>query len=180
MNVSNNLTFPDDIPVPDHGELKAFKQQIWHNSEICNWCYSRIRSVGPVVKRELSESGDRRLRDGPPLRLDVNAWHERTATGSQEHTRWDHNRRHGTCFCLECGSDGAAPSHTRSLDDLAACGQRIVEYLTQQTPYRADSQRFADVLDKLSSIDENAGYGTEKLAAATALATTHQRQIAQI
>ena len=174
MNVSENLTFPDGLECPDNGDLEVFRKQIWENTEVCNGCFQRIRSVGPKVERQLGESGDRRLRDGPPLTLEVNEWHERTEQATQEWTPWDHNSRYGTCFCVDCGSDGAARDDTLSVNELTRCGRRIVRYLCQHTAYHADSETFGRVLGKLCRIDENAGYDTEKLAVATVYATSRQ------
>jgi len=167
MNVSN-LTYPESLDQPSRKRVTIFKENIWRNAEVCNNCFQQIRSIGPVRERQLTESAGRALADGHPQTITVNDWHERTELGSQEHTRWDTNKRFGTCFCLACGADGGAETDTVSIDDLKTFGRRIVRFLNTQTRYHCPPDRFGRVLGRLCTIDENSGLDTEKLAVSTA------------
>jgi len=168
MNTSH-LTYPGGVSEPGQGSLQVFKDHIWQNSELCNNCFQQIRTIGPVREKRLEVSGTRLLHHGRPMLVEFHEWHERTEHGTQEHTPWDSDR-YGTCFCLECGSDGTATGETLPLATLVTYGKRIVRYLNTRTHHRVSGERFGKVLKLLASIDDNSGYDTEKLAVATVAA----------
>jgi hypothetical protein len=176
MHISN-LTFPDNVERPSRQELAVFTEELWRNQEICNNCFSQIRTIGPTAEKQLEQSGSHQLRHGDPLTVEITAWHDRVDDkASQEHTPWDEqrgtvgNRRFGTCFCLECGSGDGREDQTVSLDDLVEQSKRIVRYLKTQTRYSVDGGTFGQTLSRLKRERDNQGYSTEILAVATATA----------
>jgi hypothetical protein len=170
MNVSN-LTYPDELSQPNRDAVSVFKKEIWRNQEICNHCFQQIKSIGTKRRKRLGTSGRRFLADGQPIEVEFHDHYERSEHGAQEHTPWDElegNRRFGTCFCLDCGAEASAVSHSVDLRTLTDQGKQIISYLNRQTRYWCVGSDFAEALTALKSIPDNTGYDTEILAVATA------------
>lgn len=156
-------TSPDD-------ELgyQLFREVFWNSGEICNSCFSRVRSIGPEIKRQLetSDDGFRRLKHGMPLTITINEYYERTDDGSQEHTTWDNNKRFGTCFCLNCGTDCNGHHRNKSLEELKPLAKNIFFYTKRHTPHDIDHKRFGREIKELKSKRSAQGHETEVIALA--------------
>lgn len=173
-----NLTFPDEFTRPDRNAISVFKKHIWHNREVCNHCFQQIKAIGDTKTKQLGTSANRPLEYGQPLAMEITDYYERTEHGEQAHTPWDElegNRRFGTCFCLDCGAEASAPSHSVDLRTLKDHGKKIIRYLNRKTRYECFGSDFAEALITLKQVPENTGYDTEILAVATAysLKSTH-------
>jgi len=150
----------------DEAGVQAFKEYFWYSSEVCNNCFSRIRSVGPTKKVQLGESGPRNLREGPPLTMEISEWYERTELGSQEHTPFDTNKRFGTCFCMDCGHDCTGNHRDKTLLELKPLAMNIVAYARDHTPLSVDAERFAREIAQLKKETAYQSWETEILAVA--------------
>lgn len=156
---------PFDTTVEDELGYQLFREAFWQNSEICNACFTRVRDVGPKVEKRLGDSDQHALlRHGPTMKLEINQWFERTDYGSQEHHTWDKNKRFGTCFCLECGSDCTANHRNKSIDELKPLAANIFKFAKKHTPHDMDHKRFGREIRKLKKKPEAQGYETEILA----------------
>lgn len=148
---------------PDSPYLGDFEEYIWYNSELCNNCFTVVRDVGPEVARSAESQT-----------YYINAWYERTDQGSQEHCRGDYNRRHGTCYCLDCGSDLSADHRNCPLEELMSLAIRINAYTRDHTPLSVDHRRFAREVSRMKSHRDKTGYETEILAVAFARSITQR------
>lgn len=154
---------PFQLDASDECGVKIFRELLWQNSEVCNNCFAQVRDIGPEYSNILRRTGDAKL-DVPDLELTTNEWYERTESGSQEHSTFDNNRRHGQCYCLECGSDLSADHRDRPLDELRELAQSIVAYISRETAHDIDAERFLDELETLKRTPENQSWETEILA----------------
>lgn len=159
-----------DLSPTERRGVDTFKDRIWYNSEVCNSCFSQVRSVGPTVTKRLREPSEKLLENGEPLDLEMSEWYERTENGSQEYTTWDDNKRFGTCFCLDCGTDCTGNHRHKTVDELKPIAANIYEYITTQTPLDLDHKRFGREIRELKSVPEYQGFETEILAIAFARA----------
>jgi len=157
MNVSSERF---DLSQSDKRGIGAFTEYLWHNGEICNECFARVRAIG-----------DEQIVHGDVHRHQINAYYERTEDGSQEHTPFESPAdRYGTCFCEDCGaaSETGLSDSDSSLDELGEYITRIGRYFIAETPHSVDGTELARVMRRLKQVPENGGYDTEILAVATA------------
>ena len=158
---------PFDVDKIDDTAIDAFEEYFWYSSEICNGCYSRVRSVGPKVTKTLEEPTEKMLRhNGPLVKMEQNEWYERTETGSQEYSSFDTNKRFGTCYCTDCGSDCSSFDEVLGKDVLTDMAERIAEYTNKHTPLEIDKARMVALTAELKSVPQTDGWDTEILAVA--------------
>lgn len=157
-----------DLTPTEQARLRTFKRHLWHNSEVCNHCFTRVRSVerNPKANR-LSKTS---LRNLPAEH------HERTDDGTQEFCGWDDNPRFGTCFCLGCGGDLSASHRDLSLERMKAYAVNLAQYIRNHTPLRLDRQRFARELVRQKARRDTQGRESQIFAVAfvRGLNTSHQ------
>lgn len=160
---------PFDLEKLDEGGIGAFKDYLWYSPEICNGCYSRVRSVGPKRKKMLEEPDEKLLHHydaNPPQTMEIHEWYRRTELGRQEYSSFDTNKRFGTCYCTNCGSNCTAFDEIPSKDELKEMAERIAEYCNQNTPLSVDVESIVQETDDLKSIPETDGWDTEILVVA--------------
>ncbi|MDQ2052857.1 hypothetical protein RBH26_20660 [Natronolimnohabitans sp. A-GB9] len=169
---------PFDTRESDRRGYETFKEEIWRSSEVCNSCFSQVRSIGPEKHKMLSTPEEKRLEHGgPPPILTLYEWYERTENGSQEHTPWDSNRRFGTCFCENCGTDCNGNHRNKSLEELKPLAANIYRYVSLKTDYELDPQRFGAVVRELKQLRSAQGNETEILAIAFARSLGQEKAI---
>lgn len=144
----------------------VFQELFIYNSEICNGCFTKVRDVGPEVEITLQTSGPRRLADKPPLKMDVREWFQRTEFGSQEHSTWESNKRFGSCYCIECGSDCTSSNEIKSLERLHELRENIQNYVEEHTDRTLNEVRFREELEDHKRRRELQGWDDEILAIA--------------
>lgn len=157
-------TIPFETHRSDEHGYELFREAIWHNSEVCSNCFTQIRTIGPVTEMWLGTSTMR-----------INAWYDRTESGSQEHTQWDYNKRFGTCYCLDCGADCSGSHHNTPLEGLIELVENIFRYTKTQTQYDIDGKEFGKEVRELKSIRDATGYETEIMAIAFSRALKRDR-----
>lgn len=158
---------PFDTDKIDEAGIAAFEQYLWYSSEICNGCYSRVRSVGPKKKQMLEEPDEKMLHhydESPPQTMEINEWYKRTDLGTQEYSSFDDNKRFGTCYCKNCGSDCSSFDEVPTKQALKDMAERIAEYCNEHTPLAVDVERMIRETDDLKSIPQTDGWDTEILA----------------
>ena len=118
----------------EQARLRTFEREVWYNSELCNHCFARVREIeaNPAAAR-LSKTS---LKNIPA------DFYERTEQGTQEHCGWDHNRRFGTCFCLECGGDLTASHRDLSREKMKTYAKNLAHYVADHSALQFDPQRF--------------------------------------
>lgn len=171
---------PFDTRESDRRGYQIFKDEVWHSGEVCNSCFSQVRTIGPEKSRML-EAPDEKLLEhgGPPPVMKLNEWYERTENGSQEHTTWDHNRRFGTCYCRECGTDCNGNHRQKSLDQLKPLVKNIFRYISYETDHEIDGKQFGAEVRRLKKLRDAQGYETEVMAIAFARALERPRPSAR-
>lgn len=155
----DNLTYPDGYSKPPKPQVEVFYTWVWYNSELCNECFTQVRSIGSEV-----EVG------GPIQTQTVNAHYERTEDGLQAHTAFEKpTDRFGTTFCSRCGSDLKAYREKWSKDQLIDRTKNIIEYFNggDEPPYTIDGKVMGRAIDEFKSVMDNQGYDTEIIAVAT-------------
>ena len=163
------------VPADEHG-YELFRELVWHNGEVCNSCFTQVRTIGPEMAKQLNTSKHRPLEHGMPLTMYINEWYDRTENGSQEHTTWDHNKRFGTCYCLNCGTDCNGSHRNKSLSDLKPLVANIFRYVKKHTEYDLDGKAFGREVKNLKKEPGMQGHETEAMALAFARALeTDQR-----
>ena len=169
---------PFETRPSDERGYDLFEELLWHSSEICNSCFTQVRSVGPEHRKQLEEPGQKAFEDDPPeaLTLTINEWYERTEDGAQEHTTWDHNKRFGTCYCLNCGTDCNGNHRNKSLQELKPLAKNIFYYVTRQTDHDLDGKRFGAEIRELKQRRSAQGNETEIIAVAFARALERDRR----
>lgn len=120
---------PDRFDLSQRTELRLedFRELVWYNSELCNECFTRVRSIGP--ERPITPESSRTTHN-------VNEWYERTEHSTQEHTGFEPpSERYGATFCKSCGAEaGTRWSDTRPLDVLRPQLVRLLRYTHDHTP----------------------------------------------
>lgn len=167
------MNIPQDrfeLTPTERNGVDTFKDYIWHSSEVCNSCFMQVRSVGPKVTKRLQEPDEKLLENGTPVGMELNQWYERTDNASQEHTTWDNNKRFGTCFCLDCGTDCTGNHRHKTIDELKPLAANIYEYVILKTPLELNHTEFGKSIRELKEVPEYQGYETEILAIAFARA----------
>lgn len=159
--------FSSDLSKSEEQGVQAFRRWIWHNSELCNECMSRVRDIGPEVSRVLGRGGATQLVHAD-VEMRTNEWYERTELATQEHSPGDHNTRFGTCYCLECGGDLSANHRGKSLEELKPIAANIARYVREHTDLELDVRGFARELRTLKRRPEYQSWETEILAVAFA------------
>lgn len=142
--------------------LDYFKDYLWYNSEVCNNCLTRVRDIGPEIAR--SAEGQT---------FYINEWYERTEWGSQEFAPGDDNRRHGQCYCLDCGRDLSADHRNTDLESLLEIAVNCYGYIYHHTPLDVNKTRFTNEIVRLKKDPDKTGYETEILAVAFARSVEH-------
>lgn len=170
--MKNLNEIPIETQQADERGYEMFNELLWGSSEVCNSCFSQVRTVGDEITRPLETHDERPLEYGPPISLTINAWYDRTEDGSQEHTTWDHNKRFGTCYCLKCGTDCNGNHRNKSIQELKPLMQNILRYVNTQTPHELDARRFAEEVVRLKRERSAQGHETEVLGLAFARAFT--------
>ncbi|WP_344222801.1 hypothetical protein, partial [Aeromicrobium tamlense] len=163
-------SLPFETRLSDEHGYDLFEELVWHSSEVCNSCFSQVRSVGPEHSKQLEEPPEKCLEDGDPVYMTINEWYERTENGAQEHTTWDHNERFGTCYCLECGTDCTGNHRNKSLQELKPLAKNIYRYVTRETEHDLDAKRFGAEVRELKQRRSAQGNETEVLGIAFARA----------
>lgn len=151
MHPFNELPFATR-PTDKRG-YEVFRNEIWWNREVCNSCFSQVRNIGPVMERWMGASY-----------MTLNEFYERTDNGSQEYTPFDVNRRYGTCFCTQCGSDCTGDHRNTSLEDLIPLVKNIFQYTKRELEHDLDAATFGKEVRELKSIRDATGYETEIMA----------------
>lgn len=150
----------------DHRGIALFEREIWQNSEVCNHCFTRVRSIerNPEAERLASTS----TRNLPA------EFHERTEKGTQEHTPFDTNVRFGTCFCTECGGDLRARHRDLDVEMMLEFANNLCRYVRDHTSLTLDANRFAREIGSLKSRRDTQGRETQVFAVAFARALRPQ------
>jgi uncharacterized protein with PIN domain len=152
----------------EQARLSTYEKHVWHNSEVCNHCFTKVREVerNPVAAR----LGPTSLRNVPA------EYHERTDDGTQEFCGWDNNPRFGTCFCLECGGDLSASHRDISLERMKTYAVNLEQYVRDHTPLALNRERFARELIRQKRRDGTQGCESQIFAVAfiRGLDTGHQ------
>jgi hypothetical protein len=164
----NNLAYPPGYaPLENDGpKAKRFKDLIWHNGEVCNNCFTQIRSIGDEVEKSTGLFIHR-----------FNEHYERTEHGSQEHDPFvPAADRYGQCYCLNCGADTRAENCDLSLDVIQERALNILRYINTETPHRIDGEAMGRALVDFKSVPENQGYDSEILAVGTVVGIEANRQ----
>lgn len=169
---------PFETHPSDENGYELFRELVWHNSEVCNSCMTMVRTVGPVIERQLETGGPRLLEHGLPLTMKINEWYKRTENGSQEHTTWDFNQRFGTCFCLNCGTDCNGNHRNKSLAELTPLVENIFRYTKRETPHEIDGKTFGREVKELKKDPDAQGSETEVMAIAFSRALKRDRPTA--
>ncbi|MDF9748387.1 hypothetical protein [Natrinema salsiterrestre] len=168
-----------DIPFEtrpsDKRNYELFEEEIWTSSEICNSCFAQVRSIGPAKEKMLETPDEKCLEHGKPVTLTLFEWYERTENGSQEHTTWDANRRFGTCYCLNCGTDCNGNHRNKSLEELKPLAKNIFRYVKRHTDHDIDGKTFGRQVRQLKSRRDAQGNETEVLGIAFARALDRDR-----
>jgi len=156
----DNLTYPDGYSKPSAPQIDVFKTWIWWNNEICNNCFTKIRSIGEEIKI-----------NGLIHTHYINSYYERTENGIQAHTAFElASNRYGQTFCKECGSDTKSLGYDKSLQTLVQDAKNVIRYINHpknDVPYHVSGSTMATVLKDLKAVSDNQGYDTEILAVAT-------------
>ena len=159
MRVSQ-LQFPAGVAQPDSRSLHVFRTEISENSEVCNECFQRIRSIGELKERRTSLFSHY-----------FNEHYERTEFGSQEHDPFSlPTDRYGTCYCTDCGTaaNRSSTSEILSLDQMTERVQNIYRYLRCHTDHDPDPNLMGQTLARLKRQRNNQGLDAEIFAVATA------------
>jgi len=161
----DNLTYPDGYTEPTKGSVEIWHTWIWGNQEICNECFTQVRSIGPEVTI-----------NGPIHTLRPKAWHERTDNAVQAHTAFEVAAdRFGTTFCKECGSDTHSyRDRPLSKDEVKERAVRIIEYINGKghIPYELDGRVMGKTINDFKAKKVNQGLDTEILAVSFAYAVS--------
>lgn len=142
----------------EQARLSTFEKYIWHNSEVCNHCFTRVREVEQNPKA--AKLGPTSLRNLPA------EFHERTENGSQEFCGWDTNKRFGTCFCEVCGGDLSASHKDIPLEKMKSFAVSLEQYIREHTPVDLDRERFARELVEQQQRLETSGLESQIFAVA--------------
>lgn len=177
MKSFSNIPF-ETHPSDERG-YDLFSELLWYSREICNSCFTQVRSIGPEKQKMLETPDEKCLEDGEPVVMKINEWYERTEDGSQEHTTWDHNRRFGTCYCTNCGTDCNGNHRNKSLEELKPLAKNIFLYVKRETDHEIDGQRFGSEICQLKQLRSAQGNETEILAVAFARALERDRPTAE-
>ena len=153
------------VPADEHG-YELFRELVWYNGELCNSCFTMVRTIGPEMAKQLNTSKHRPLEHGMPLTITINEWYQRTEEGSQEHTTWDNNKRFGTCFCEQCGTDCNGNHRNKSLSDLKPLVANIFRYVKKHTEHDLDGKAFGREVKDLKKEPGMQGHETEIMALA--------------
>ena len=137
-----------------------FLEYLWYSSEVCSHCFTRVREID---ERKITRGKNGHIQD---------TWefHERTEHARNEHTPWDRNKRFGTTFCLECGSDTSAHHRDMELEELKPIAQNIYRYTTKHTPLELDHERFGREIRAMKTDPDYQGKESQILAVAFARA----------
>jgi len=154
----------------DERNYELFEDLIWHSSEVCNSCLAQVRSIGPAKQKMLETPDEKRLEHGEPVSITLHEWFERTENGLQEHTTWDTNRRFGTCYCLDCGTDCNGNHRNKSLEELKPLAKNIFLYVKRHTDHDIDGKAFGAEIRRLKGRRDAQGNETEVIAIAFARA----------
>jgi hypothetical protein len=137
-----------DLSQSTERRLEDFRELVWFNSEVCNECFTRIRSIGPErpVTPESSQTTHQ-----------INEWYERTEDATQEHTGFEApSERYGATFCRECGAEaGTRWSDTRPVEQLREQLVRLLRYTHEHTPLTVSPKRADAELRKLKTGPES-------------------------
>jgi len=149
----------------DKAGIQAFKRHVWHNSEVCSNCFSRVRSVGDVLSKEMGVHTH-----------ELCEHYERTETGSQEHTPFEApSDRYGVCFCETCGADLRPNHHHLAWSQMREHAKRLADYVESHTSLTLNHERFARQLaHQRFDRSETAGKESQIFAVAFARALTTQ------
>lgn len=142
----------------EQARLRLFERYLWHNSEVCNHCFTKVRIV--EENEQAARLSETSLRNIPA------EYHERTEQGTQEHCGWDNNPRFGTCFCLGCGGDLSASHRDISLEKMKSYAVNLEAYVREHTPLSLDRRRFARELVKQKQRVDTAGKESQIFAVA--------------
>jgi len=135
MHISDRF----DLSQTDRARLDDFEDYIWFNSELCNNCFSQVREIG-----------DEMIRHSDCHRHYINAYYERTETGTREYHPWlQPTRRYGETFCDECGGDLEATGDDLSFEELQERAVRVYKYTKEHTPLALDHAGFGRRLGTL-------------------------------
>jgi len=160
-----NLTYPDVYSPPSEGKINIWHTWIWGNQEICNECFTQVRSIGPEVTVQ-----------GPIHTHYPKAWHDRTDNAVQEHTAFElASDRFGTTFCTECGSDTHSyRDRPLSKEELKERAVNIIEYINGKShiPYALDGKIMGRAIRTFKAKKTNQGLDTEILAVSFAYAVS--------
>lgn len=155
----------EDIPFETHPSdrrgYELFVSEVWHSQQVCNGCFAWVRTIGPTLERWMGASY-----------MTLNEWYERTESGSQEHTPFDHNTRFGTCFCMECGSDCTGDHAHTSLEGLIPYTENIFRYTKLELDVEIDGPALGREVRNLKTLPSgrSTGYETEVMGIAFARA----------
>ena len=149
-----------DLTAGDKAGIEAFKTWLWRSSEVCNHCFTRVRSIGEVHSAEMWHHTH-----------EIKKHYERTEQGSQEaHPFQLPSARYGTTFCTECGRDCSAGENTVPFEDLKRYAVNIHRYTAEHTPLSLDHEQFGREAARLKRQPEHQGRGRAILAVAFARA----------
>jgi hypothetical protein len=157
MNVSQDRF---SVSPSEQRGIDLFQEYLWHNSEVCNHCFTRVREIDEET-----------IRIGKNRQKSVQwEYHERTEHSENEFNSFAEGseRRFGTTFCLECGSDCSADHHQLSLEELKPIARNIYLYTTDHTPLDLDAKAFGREIRDLKNRRDTQGKETQILAVAFA------------
>lgn len=149
-----------DIGPTDKRGIAAFKEYLWHNSECCNYCFTRVRAVGDLrhVEKDIHVH-------------EVNEFYERTDWGEQAHHPFTVSAdRYGQCFCLDCGGDTSADNDDLDFETFKEFARNVYLYTKIHTPLELNQRRFAQEAVELKKRPDTQGRDRRIFAVAFARA----------
>lgn len=150
----------------DRAGIEAWTEHIWHNAEVCNHCFTKIREI-EHVKRRVGKNQQKSVQ-----------WeiHERTENATNEHTPWDDDT-HGTTFCLRCGRDTRATHGDMGIDDLTPLLVNLDEFVTAHTALYIDGEQLVRELVPLLRRRDTQGRETQCISVAFARSLRPDQQV---
>lgn len=138
--------------------IDLFEDYLWYNEELCNHCFTRVREIDDQIIR-VGKNRQKRVQW---------SFHNRTENARNEHTPFDKGpeKRYGTTFCLDCGSDCSADHHQLPLEKLKPIAKNIYRYTQAETPFDLDAKAFGRHIRDLKTDRDKQGKETQILAVA--------------
>lgn len=158
-----------DIGPTERRGIEAFNEYLRHNPEVCNHCFSRVRSVGELKERRTDL-----------FVHEFNEHYERTERGSQEHDPFElPSDRYGQCYCRECGSDLSVTHDELDFETFKEYVRNCYRYVREHTPLDVDHQRLGREAARLKRRRDTQGRDRQIIAVAFARALNDPPAVAK-